>query len=119
MEQQRVINISPLLEILSKDMDIYTDLYDRTIKLIWSEFYRKEEKISELNIMRQMLGMTECNPIDEIQFAKFVGECGKKILGETKKIRQEMQELMKSISSENISFGQQSDNKEIMEIGER
>jgi len=105
MEKVRV-DINPLLNILSRDMEMYTELFEKLNKLEWG-FYKEEQTVRDLNIIRGMLDLKPANPKGEMEFAKLVGECGKKIMEETKRIREEVTKVLESIAKEEIVFGKE------------
>lgn len=110
------IDISPFLQIISLDMEMYSLLFRKVNSLKWMTQYGKEESISELNIIRGMLGLKIVVPENESEFSRCVGECGKKILDETKIIRREATDVLKSITKEEITFGE--GKNKLKEIGD-
>lgn len=111
MPETMRVNINPLLEILSKDMDLYYDMYFRVIDLKWKSKYGKDEAVAELQSIREILDLDKDEtqlPETETEFAKLKGECGRTIMQEIKNIRKEVQEVIKSITKEDFTFGRSS-----------
>ena len=98
------INISPLFDILSRDMDLYSELFEELQNLEW-KFYGNAEMVMRMNKIRVALGLKPKQFRSEAEFAESVGECQRLVLKETKKIRNEVAELIKRISTEEFSFG--------------
>lgn len=105
MPEATRVDINPLLLILSEDMRMYSELFNRLSKIKWREMYGSDEAIEELNVIRSMLELPVKKPIDGLEFTRLVGECGKRIMQETGKIRREVTKVIESIAKETLEFG--------------
>ena len=106
------VDLSPFMEILSKDMLMYHEMFDKVMQLKWKEAYGREEEIGRLNNIRGMLDLKAVNPKDELEFSRQIGECGKKIMDEVKKIRKEVTGVFEKIAKEEISLGEEGKKEE-------
>lgn len=92
-------------------MDMYSGLLYKVNLLEWKSHYGKETAIAELLTITETLGIKANNPKDEFEFAKTKGKCGKKIMEETGKIELKVSTLIKSISKETFTFGEEKESE--------
>ena len=96
---RRIVDITPILEVMSNDQIIYTTIFNTLDNLKLSSMDSIDDK-AELKRICTMLNVEYKGTKDEDEFAGLVGMCQREVLLKSAQIRKELTDLLKSISSE-------------------
>lgn len=104
MPERKVIDISPLLEIMSRDVSMLTALFEDLEGVKWS-YYDRDNHLATLRKVRTTLGLkSDSTPSNQEELSEQVGECEKEVLKRTKQIRQDVMGMIEKITKEEITI---------------